>query len=410
MPVLDRPYTNFPQEKIDEVRRLARQGFSSREICRRVGTHHHNVRSIIAEVEAAGELPANCPCGRPRGSHHGSNTCPLSTGKPRKYPKVRVSRVPKEKLNEVFRRLQAGESQRRISLEVGVSITAVRFHQKRWISRGDLRVGKCRCGKPGGHPGGCVKNSPGVLSRDRRERIQQWAREGVSAAEMQRRSRSVTEGAGLATILKYARPVWDQMAAEGIVCDCGQPLGHRAACSATWDSPGRVRGPQPMPVHEARRISNALLNGDSILTIRRSVDVSEKKVLRVLRSLSAEDRHQRAVLVYRRVREGGERRHGEDLFDRIKAALPRGLEDSLRDEVVAELSLAVLQGDLTLDQIASRASRFIDRAYRDWADAFGPRSLNESLGDDSDAELLDLFGDDTAALALDELEIGQPPP
>ncbi|MFV0623758.1 hypothetical protein ACBY01_07085 [Sphingomonas sp. ac-8] len=403
MPALDRPYANFPPDKIVQAEELVRAGYSMREICRRVGTHHHNIRPILARLDAAGEVPPNCACGQARG-HRGD--CTVSTAARRGYPKQRVHGLSWPAIHDIRRRVDQGHSDRRIARDTGRSITAVRRHRQLWLAERDTPLPPCKCGRPARHPGGCIKNSPSLLSRDRRSRIERWAREGLSAAEMQRRSRVVVEGSGMQAILKYARPIWHQMAAEGIVCDCGQQLGHPATCSATWDSDGRVRGPQPIPASAAHRISNALLNGDSILTIRRAVEVSELKVLRVLRSMPIEDRHHRAVLVRRRVGEEGERKHGEDLFARIKAALPSGLDASLRDEVVAELSLAVLQGDLTLDQIAFRASRFIDHAYRTWADAYGSRSLNESLGDDGDAELLDLFGDDSAVLSLDDIEIG----
>ncbi|MBB4857207.1 transposase [Novosphingobium chloroacetimidivorans] len=402
-----KPYANFPGEKIEEVRHLAREGFSVREICRRVGTHHHNVRPIVAELEAAGDLPLCCPCGLPRG--HRSTACAVSTAPKRGYPKIRDSKLTKAQIKEIHDLAAKGVSNRQIAERTGRALVAVNRHVKIWMQKleeAGAPLKPCKCGRPARHPGGCIKNSPTLLSSDRVERIERWAREGVSAAEMQRRSRAVTNGAGLDTILKYARPIWAQMAADGHVCGCGEAFGHAAPCKATWDAPGRIRGPQSISPDSRRRIINALLNGDSIVAIRRRLQVSEKKVLRVFRAMSREDRHRRAKLVWQRVHGSGERQQGLDLFARIRRAVPSGLEQSLRDDVTSELYLAVLQGDITIDAIERHARTYVGRAFTLWASAFGPQSLDAPLGTDDDRSLADLIGDDSYLDELADIQLG----
>lgn len=210
----------------------------------------------------------------------------------------------------------------------------------------------------------------------------------------------------MSAILKYATPVWEGMAAEGIFCGCGERRGHVGLCAATWASRGRIRGPQPIPLEEQVRIVNALLSGDSILAIRRTVEVSEKKVLRIFRAMTAEERHKRAMIVRRRIGDDDGHQHGLNLYERVRAVVPATLEISIREEVVSELCLAVLQHDLTLDDIKQHAKKFVGRAFTTWANGFGPRSLDEAINEDGDRALHDVIGDDTGADHLGDFAIG----
>lgn len=245
-----------------------------------------------------------------------------------------------------------------------------------------------------------------LLSRDRIKRIERWAREGLSAAEMQRRSRSTAANSGIRTILKYATPVWEEMAAEGVFCGCGERLGHVGLCAATWASRGRIRGPQPVPVDEQVRIINALLSGESIVAIRRTVKVSEMKVLRIFRAMTAQERHKRAIIVRRRIGDDDGQVHGFDLYERVRAVVPATLEINIRDEVISELCLAVLQHDLTIDDIRQHAQKFVGRAFTSWSNGFGPRSLDDALFEDGDGSLHDVIGDDTSVSRMDDFAIG----
>jgi DNA-directed RNA polymerase sigma subunit (sigma70/sigma32) len=65
-----------------------------------------------------------------------------------------------------------------------------------------------------------------------------------------------------------------------------------------------------------------------------------------------------------------------------------------------------MQGDLTLESIKEHCETYVGRAFSQWASAFGPRSLNETIGEDGDTELLALIGDDTSAEQLGDIEIG----
>ncbi|QCB42349.1 hypothetical protein E5673_08985 [Sphingomonas sp. PAMC26645] len=403
MPATTKPYANFPLEKIEAVKRLAREGFSVREICRRVGTHHHNVRPIVAELDASKELPTHCPCGQLRGVGHRNLVCAVSTARKTGYPKRRASQLGWPKIKDIYRRIDAGQSNRSIALETGISLTAVNRHSKAWMKKRERPFPPCRCGRPARHPGGCIVNSPSLIGINKRQQIKDWVARGFSAAQMVRSSR---KAASIHTILKYATPLWEKMAVDGTFCGCGERRGHRGVCIATWESDLRIRGPQPMPREEQDRILNALLNGDSIITVRRNVPTSEKRAYRVLRAMSPAERHRRACIVYRRIRDDDGAVHGRNLFEKVQAAVPAGIVSSVRDEVVSELSLAVLQGDLTLDQIRAHAKKYVGRAFQSWASGFGPKSLDEALGDDGSRTLGDFVGDSTGSLSVDEIEIG----
>lgn len=97
-------------------------------------------------------------------------------------------------------------------------------------------------------------------------------------------------------------------------------------------------------------------------------------------------------------------------MDRIKTAVSKRIDPAVRDDVIGELYLAVIEGRVEVEQIAAAVRSFVNRGLADWQPAYGPRSLDETLSRDGKRTLAEVIGDTTAALAIDEIEIGQPPP
>jgi uncharacterized protein YerC len=370
-----------------EMRRIIetglRLGKGDKTIWKETGVPAKNVRFIRLELDAAGRLPEVCPCGAPRG--HGG---PCNG----------------DAHAEIKRRYRAGYAAPEIATIVGLHIDSVWDHLKR-LKRQDIDLGTCRCGQPNGHSGNCIANAALALSVGDVRQIESMIRDRVSCGEISRRT-----GFASQTVARYARPIWEELFARGVTCGCGRRLGHFGLCVETYESGSRRRGPAPMDSALYQSVRRMLLDGVNVVNIRTALDISEHAILRVLGGLTPEQKSQR-LSDLRRPRLASEKAEsGRDVIAHITAIVPKRIDPAVRDEVISELCLAVMQGDLTLESIKDHCASYVGKAFNQWANAFGPRSLNELLGDDGNGEVLDLYGDTTSLGQVDEIRIGGDPP
>ncbi|MEH3122014.1 MAG: hypothetical protein PGN16_08550 [Sphingomonas phyllosphaerae] len=91
-------------------------------------------------------------------------------------------------------------------------------------------------------------------------------------------------------------------------------------------------------------------------------------------------------------------------LERIKRAIGRQLPGDIADDAVGDLYMAVLDGTVCLDKIEAEARRFGNRVLNNFASKFGPRSLDQELGDDGDGfRMIDLIRDDRSSSWLEEM-------
>ncbi len=90
----------------------------------------------------------------------------------------------------------------------------------------------------------------------------------------------------------------------------------------------------------------------------------------------------------------------------IQAAVPKRIDAMVRDDIVGEIFLAVMEGRIEAEQITAAVRSFISKGLRDWQSAYGPRSLDQKLFGDSDRTLGDLIEDETTTGQIDQLELG----
>jgi DNA-binding CsgD family transcriptional regulator len=379
----DQAVRDLSPEMRKVVEAALRKGKGAKTIWKETGVPAKNVRLIGLELAAADKLPDTCPCGAPRG--HGG---PCNG----------------DAHEEIRRRFRAGYSAVEIAPIVNLHVESVLSHLRR-LKRQDVNLGLCRCGQPNGHSGGCIANAAFALSRQDVRRIERMVRGRMSCNEISRRT-----GFNPRTVSRYVTPVWEEMFAGGITCGCSRRLGHVSLCVETYEAGERRRGSAPIEPSLYRAVHRMLLDGVNVVHIRAGLDISEHAILRVLADFTPEQKSKRLSDLRRRKRPSESAQSGRDLIAKVDAMVPKGIDRSVREEVVSELCLAVMQGDLTLESIKDHCDRFIGRAFSQWASAFGPRSLNETVGEDGSAELVDLLHDTTAELSIDEIEIGQPPP
>lgn len=102
-----------------------------------------------------------------------------------------------------------------------------------------------------------------------------------------------------------------------------------------------------------------------------------------------------------RARRGAE---SKQLIARIKRALPAYLSPADRDDAAGDLFMAVMSGKIPIGEIEKRATRFGNTVINAYASKFGPRSLNEELGDDGDGfTMIDMIADERSSSWLEEM-------
>jgi hypothetical protein len=77
----------------------------------------------------------------------------------------------------------------------------------------------------------------------------------------------------------------------------------------------------------------------------------------------------------------------------IDKAVPRTLPEFVRDEIVASMCLAVLEGKLFIENICKEASSYL-RAYNRDFDTFKTTSLDAPLNGQDGTTFIDMLADD----------------
>ncbi|MCP3730417.1 hypothetical protein M9978_08245 [Sphingomonas sp. MG17] len=92
-----------------------------------------------------------------------------------------------------------------------------------------------------------------------------------------------------------------------------------------------------------------------------------------------------------------------DVYRRIRRAVGAKIGRENVDDAVAEISLALLDGTITLDEIEQQARRYGNRVLEQFASKWGPRSLDQQLGEDDGFTLLDTIADERSSSWLEEM-------
>jgi hypothetical protein len=90
-------------------------------------------------------------------------------------------------------------------------------------------------------------------------------------------------------------------------------------------------------------------------------------------------------------------------LDRVRRAIARTLPADIRDDAISDLYLAVLSGTVDLDEVEKQARKFGNRVLNAFASKFGPRSLDQELGDADGFTLMDTLVDERSSVWLEEM-------
>jgi hypothetical protein len=93
----------------------------------------------------------------------------------------------------------------------------------------------------------------------------------------------------------------------------------------------------------------------------------------------------------------------EALMRRVRRAVGRALPLDILDDVVGDMFAALLDGSLPLGEIEGQCRKFGNRVLGQFASKFGPRSLDEELGEGEGFRLIDSIQDDRSSSWLEEM-------
>lgn len=393
---------------------LAKAGKPIKVICDRTGQSPWKVTEVIKDLAAANALPEQCgdcpkpylhkaPCKKPERCACGRwryHRGPCRTAK-RDYPLLRDTNPDLYKA--LFAKFQRGVSGRRMSRDHSIRLATMQDMIRHWRENPRYNISPkfCACGRPARHPGGCVKNTPLALGKRLKGRIEADIRAGSLPHQVAERY-----GIHPLTALKLAAPIRDALFAEGVTCACGRPVGHRYWCSHKWDEYGKPRGRRPYAEPTESQAVKALVEGDSVADIASRLGVAASGLYRLRKYLPQEQRDQRAKAIRRRLSLGGEAQ-GVEIMAVVRAAVPATISGPVRDDIEAELYLAVMEGRIEVAQVRNVARSFVNRGFAEWESKYGPKSLDQPLAEGGSMALRDLIEDQTTTEQLDELSIGE---
>jgi hypothetical protein len=100
----------------------------------------------------------------------------------------------------------------------------------------------------------------------------------------------------------------------------------------------------------------------------------------------------------------------DPVYARIASAVPRWVSPSLREDVISEIYIAVIDGEMSVDAIEANATRFTNAAVGQFESKWGPRPLDMPMFNDGHRTLADVIPDPSALAAfgrLDSLQLGR---
>ena len=202
-------------------------------------------------------------------------------------------------------------------------------------------------------------------------------------------------------------------------CECGQYLHHARMCWARQRDNLAERGIRSfvtLDPTELEQVRRYLLAGATKRAIGERFNLSKDAVARILRSLTAEDRRARednflvaaarrraAVLARAIVRPRAINPTADPLYAEIARSVPHGIDPALRDDMISQAYLEVLEGRLDRTRLREGVRKVRGRVFSAFANPWGNRSLDAPLREGGTGTAADLIADDRALEAFEAL-------
>lgn len=411
----------IPLNKRYRAAKLAQEGDGLSVIMRKLDLPEWPVKALIRDVGMRGLLPASCRCGLAYSHRGGCRPAKIlrAAKKSKNRPWMKRPKIDDKALEKrMFDQWRKGLSIKEISRTSGVPFSTVQRLGACWHSRKVKPPIPCVCGRPFHHSGGCIRNTPGAVTRLEAKRIERRILAGVPPHKVADEL-SLT----VSTVMKHSVALRDQLAADGVTCGCGRKIAHNGWCSAKWDQWDMPRGFRPIPEALQRQVRAALLRGEVVADIAVAAGIGADRIWGERRQMSDAERRSRTLAIRERIRRDDV--DGEQVTRAIEQALPADfgrllprdlltstaitdrswLAKSIRAGVINELYLAVSEGRIEVEQIPKVMKSFIGRGLREWA-SLNVKSLDDNLGTEGNQTFGDLVGDTTSMLTISEITVG----
>lgn len=90
---------------------------------------------------------------------------------------------------------------------------------------------------------------------------------------------------------------------------------------------------------------------------------------------------------------------GTDIVSAVDKAIPRSVPEQVRADVAQEIILGVLEGEITLEQVATQAKKYLSRLWREYDSQFSFVSLDRPIPGSDGRSWHDILGEDRSVFA-----------
>jgi hypothetical protein len=206
---------------------------------------------------------------------------------------------------------------------------------------------------------------------------------------------------------------------ELAACGCGQYLHHPRLCWARTHENMKAHGVRSvltLPNDQQADVRDRLLKGETMRSIGERVGLPRSLIYSFLASFAAEERtvrtdafkvgagRRRAVAITRQTaRPQATRPEADPLYARIAAAVPRSIDPAIRDDIIGDAYIAILDGRAKVGQLTEVVKRARSKVFAAFANSFGPRSLDQVVAGTDDFTLMDTLRDESSSSWLEEM-------
>jgi transposase len=198
-------------------------------------------------------------------------------------------------------------------------------------------------------------------------------------------------------------------------CDCGQYLHHPRLCWARQKQNMINTGMRSLVTMDPEMradVRRRLLGGEAMRAVAEGVGLKRSQILSFVQTFTRDEREQRKAAF----RVGAGRRRADalrrsitkpkatdpttdPLYARISAAVPRAIDGTLRDDMISQAYLEVLEGRIKEDQLADGVKKVRGRIFQAFANPWGNLSLDVTCGDEGGRRMIERIPSETSAFA-----------
>ncbi len=156
-----------------------------------------------------------------------------------------------------------------------------------------------------------------------------------------------------------------------------------------------------LPDEKTRRARKLLREGMTLEQVARDVGCSRRTVVKIRAKIKNDTRLHTSGKSLSSVRNAA-RRDAVAILAELKTATRHVTDAAIRDDVMGDMFLAMMEGRLERQQIKNEARRYSGRAIDQWQSRWAPASIDEALTEDG-LRLVDLIPCPDAAAWLESV-------